>query len=190
MANRRQEDRDRNGRNARLLERVLRDHGGRLLAHARFHAELPDDAEDALGDACVQFLSHFQGRTEEEARRWMLVVVKRCAWAPARQRDERREVIAEVSAERFETEPGGGLPDRRGLGPEQQVEAAEAARQFGAAMAALKVDERQTLVLIALGYSYSEIGRICGWTHSKVNRSVAEGRTRLRRLLQKRGERF
>ena len=43
------------------------------------------------------------------------------------------------------------------------------------------------IVLIAAGYSYAEIGRICGWTHPKVNRCAAEGRARLRALLAEEG---
>jgi DNA-directed RNA polymerase specialized sigma24 family protein len=32
------------------------------------------------------------------------------------------------------------------------------------------------------GYSYREIGEITGWTHTKINRCIAEGRARLRQL--------
>lgn len=55
-------------------------------------------------------------------------------------------------------------------------------------MAALKADERRAPILIAPGYSFGEIGQICGCTPSKVNRSVAEARAPLWRLLQKGGE--
>jgi hypothetical protein len=33
------------------------------------------------------------------------------------------------------------------------------------------------------GYSYAEICELCGWTYTKVNRSLAEGRARLRGLV-------
>ena len=48
----------------------------------------------------------------------------------------------------------------------------------------LKPSERTALVLQAQGYSYAEICSLCGWTYTKVNRSLAEGRARLRELAQ------
>ena len=43
-----------------------------------------------------------------------------------------------------------------------------------------RTDERRAIVLHAQGYSYAEIRSICGWTHTKVNRCLVEGRARLR----------
>jgi DNA-directed RNA polymerase specialized sigma24 family protein len=37
-------------------------------------------------------------------------------------------------------------------------------------------------VLQAEGYSYAEIQAITGWSYTKVNRCLAEGRARLRAL--------
>jgi DNA-directed RNA polymerase specialized sigma24 family protein len=34
--------------------------------------------------------------------------------------------------------------------------------------------------LLGLGYSYREIMQITGWTYTKVNRCIRDGRTRLR----------
>jgi DNA-directed RNA polymerase specialized sigma24 family protein len=44
----------------------------------------------------------------------------------------------------------------------------------------LKADQRTALVLQAAGYSYREIGERRGWTYTKVNRCVTEGRRALR----------
>ncbi|HVX32149.1 MAG TPA: sigma-70 family RNA polymerase sigma factor [Solirubrobacterales bacterium] len=188
MASRRQPPRqERNDRNADLLDRLMREHGARFLHQARFHSERKQDAEDALGDACVQFLARFEGEEDDEARRWMLVVVKRCAWGIARRRRERRAVVAEDSAERLEIEAGVGLlaGDR---GPAELAVAAEEVKDFERALASLKADECRAVILLALGHTYAEIGTRCGWTRTKVNRSLAEGRARLRRLLDERGE--
>jgi DNA-directed RNA polymerase specialized sigma24 family protein len=46
----------------------------------------------------------------------------------------------------------------------------------------LKPQERLALFLQGQGYSYAEIQRLCGWTYTKVNRCLAEGRERLREL--------
>jgi hypothetical protein len=47
----------------------------------------------------------------------------------------------------------------------------------------LKPDERKAIALFAYGLSYEEIGEREGWTHTKVNRFLSEGRQRLRELL-------
>ena len=42
-------------------------------------------------------------------------------------------------------------------------------------------------MLQAQGYSYAEICELCGWTYTKVNRCLAEGRARLYRLAEASG---
>jgi hypothetical protein len=46
------------------------------------------------------------------------------------------------------------------------------------ALHALKPDEARALLLKAEGLSYDEIGRRFGWSYTKVNRSITEGRRR------------
>jgi DNA-directed RNA polymerase specialized sigma24 family protein len=79
------------------------------------------------------------------------------------------------------------LADER-RGPAQLAEAEEEVERVLAALVCLKADERRALVLIAAGYSYAEIARICGWTLTKINRCATEGRARLRGLLTEGGE--
>ena len=180
MASRRQHRQQRQQRSARLLDGLLHDHRDRLLHQARFHSEGVSDAEDALADACVQILRFFDGVTDEHALRWMLVVVKRCAWAISRRRRERASLLEAVPREEIQGEPCRG--------PVELLEVAEEVREFGAALDELKPDERRALALLALGYSYREIAESQGWTRTKVNRCLAEGRARLRRLLAEGGE--
>jgi len=44
----------------------------------------------------------------------------------------------------------------------------------------LTPDQRTALILLAAGFSYREIADRRGWTYTKVNRSIAEGRAALR----------
>ena len=53
-------------------------------------------------------------------------------------------------------------------------ESSEAARRCSA----LKPQEVRALTLKAQGYSYAEIGEITGWSYTKINRCMAEGRKR------------
>jgi hypothetical protein len=52
------------------------------------------------------------------------------------------------------------------------------------ALRALKPDEAKALMLKAQGLSYQEIGRRFGWTYTKVNRSITEGRARFLRVFR------
>ena len=51
------------------------------MRQARYHSRRHEDADDALSDACVQFLRFYDGPPGDDALRWMLLVIKRCAWA-------------------------------------------------------------------------------------------------------------
>jgi DNA-directed RNA polymerase specialized sigma24 family protein len=66
------------------------------------------------------------------------------------------------------------------LGPAESCERRERVRAAALALAALKPAERRAVGLQAAGCSYAEIAEICGWTRTKVNRCLAEGRARLR----------
>jgi DNA-directed RNA polymerase specialized sigma24 family protein len=66
-------------------------------------------------------------------------------------------------------------------GPDERAERRDRVAATARALSALKPDERLAIVLQAHGYSYAEIGRLCGWTYTKVNRCLAEGRAKLRR---------
>src|SRR5437868_2077039 len=52
----------------------------------------------------------------------------------------------------------------------------EQAERGAEALGRLKPQEVRALVLKARGYSYKEIADICGWTYTKVNRCITEGR--------------
>jgi RNA polymerase sigma factor (sigma-70 family) len=187
MASRRDDHQRCSERNARLLDRLMRNHGGSLLRRARFHSECAEDAEEAPSEAALHFLRSFDGREEAEAHRWMLLVVKRCAWAISRQRRERRSVVEEVSADAIETELGIVLADER-RGPAQLAESDEEIARFAAGLRRLKPDERRAITLLALGYSRAEIRELQGWSQAKLHRSLVKGRARLRALLAEGGD--
>jgi len=59
----------------------------------------------------------------------------------------------------------------------ERIDLRERARR---ALPRLKPQERRALGLLAAGHSYREICAITGWTYSKVNRCIREGRAALR----------
>ncbi len=166
-------------RRGEILCGLLDRDGPKLRRQARLHAQRPADAEDALQDACVQFLRYYDG-APEDALRWMYVVVKRCAWAIARRASRTRETGFELPSADGDGEEREIIAVDGGLGPAEMVERDEAVSERFALLDELKADERRALLLLALGYSYKEIATRCGWTYTKVNRCVAEGRAELR----------
>ncbi len=167
-------------RRQQLLVQLLARDGERLRNQARHHAPSVVDAEDAIQDACIAFLRHFTA-SPQAALPWMMVVVRHCAWKIAARRRGREAPIAPNPTDAFD--PSGQLfallDDRPG--PAEQLELAERIEL----LEALKPDERAALVLFALGYSYKEIAARQGWTFTKVNRCVSEGRAALRGLVAK-----
>jgi DNA-directed RNA polymerase specialized sigma24 family protein len=67
-------------------------------------------------------------------------------------------------------------------GPHELAELRELLASAAQALGELKPQERRALLLQAQGYSYAEIRGLTGWTHTKVNRCLSEGRARLREL--------
>ena len=174
-------------RRAKILDQLLRDHRAQLVSQVRFHSRDAEQAEEALADACVQFMRFWDGPPGIPALQWMLVVAKRCAWAIARKDRRRRSRLKGVSVE----SAGEGLAfvDRE-AGPEPQELAERSAETewLIELIEELKPDERTALIMLGLGCSYAEIGEARGWTLTKVNRCIAEGRERVRQRLAE-GER-
>jgi RNA polymerase sigma factor (sigma-70 family) len=173
---------DRSGRerNARLLSEVLRRDEERLRHQAYRHSELPDDVDDAVQSAYLLFLERYNGVGEPLA--WLYTTVKREAWAIRRRVSRRRE----TSVHQAESDSGVPLDYREALrsdrpGPDEQAERTELLEADLRALAALKPDERRALWLLGMGFSYAEISEATGWTHTKINRCVSEGRLAVRR---------
>jgi DNA-directed RNA polymerase specialized sigma24 family protein len=154
------------------------------MRQARFHSRRHEDADDALNDACVQFLRFYDGSSGEYALRWMLIVVKRCAWA-IRRKAVARESRYRMSAREREGEGlEGAVADER-VGTDELVERAEETAKVVELIERLKPDERTALILLGLGCSYAEIRELRSWSKSKLHRCLVEGRARVRELLER-----
>jgi RNA polymerase sigma factor (sigma-70 family) len=162
--------------NAKLLSEVLATSSHLLLRQARRHAQLPEDAEEALQSSYALFLERFNHRCEPLA--WLYTTIKREAWRIAKRSSRRRE-LAITAVPRGDGQGTADLSDAfpdPSCGPGERSEQLELQRHREAALARLKPDERTALLLFALGYSYVEIAALCDWTYTKVNRCVSEGR--------------
>lgn len=95
----------------------------------------------------------------------------------------RREALA-VRRERERLLSGRLTDDAPAPGgcPAERAERVERAAERALVLRRLKPQERRAIVLKGGGYSYAEIQEITGWTYTKVNRCLAEGRARLRQF--------
>jgi RNA polymerase sigma factor (sigma-70 family) len=149
-------------------------HSASVLASARRYAATPEDAEDAYQRSLEILLTKAPTVREPELLAWLRTVVKHEAFALRRQRDR----LTPVS--------GDGEPVERvtqATAPHEQAERYERLRQGAEALRRLKPQEVRCLVLRARGLTYREICRTTGWTYTKVNRCLTEGRVALARQL-------
>jgi RNA polymerase sigma factor (sigma-70 family) len=158
-------------RTTALADRLYTEHRGRLLAIARRNSVCTEDAEEALQDAFILFIDHFDPDTKTPPLAWLTLTLKRRCWALYRHQRLRGAARRDDGVE--------GLPDRHRL-PDELIEVNDTVARVRLQLAGLKQAEREALGLLALGYSYREICELTGWTYTKVNRCISEGRAALR----------
>ena len=161
-----------NGRPSRPeVERValdlLRRRGAEILATARRYSSSDEDAEDAYQRGLEILITKAPTTAEDELVPWLKTVVKHEAFSIRRQR-ERAAPVTDDGELRDPAAPSGT--------PHERSERYERLRQGAEALGRLKPQEVRALLLKAEGYSYEEICSITGWTYTKVNRCLTEGR--------------
>ncbi len=146
-------------------------YGPQILGTARRYSLNADDAEDAYQRGLEILLTKAPFTHEDDLVPWLKTVVKHEAFAIRRQR-ERHSPVTDDGELGERGSPAAATHD--------QAERYERLRQGAEALRQLKPQEIRALLLKAEGYSYAEICALCGWTYTKVNRSLAEGRAKLR----------
>jgi DNA-directed RNA polymerase specialized sigma24 family protein len=151
--------------------------GGRSLRVARRYSLCDDDAAEALSRA-FEIAIEYRGRVRpEKAAAWFATVVRHEA---IRIRRARLRELSLDTAE-HETSTNDHEPARE---PDPRLPA------LRAAMRHLTPDQRRALLLYGAldagrrnGGRYHRIAAATGWSYTKVNRCLAEGRAALRALL-------
>jgi RNA polymerase sigma factor (sigma-70 family) len=155
-----------------------------LRRTARRYSLCADDADDALQRALEILLLKAPSTDPRELIRWTQTVVKHEALAVKR---ERERILSGPAAAR--PEPGRedwvAMIPADADGPPERAERQEAIARSREALQALKPQELRALSLLAEGYSYKEIGAITGFSQTKINRCLAEGRERFRSILSR-----
>jgi RNA polymerase sigma factor (sigma-70 family) len=155
--------------------RLVQEHAAELLRFARRFSHCPDDAHDAYQRAVEILVRRMRVDPPAQPLSWMRTVLRHEALAV---RGEREQLVGrvEIDLDRHE--------DRAVADPAEYVVGHERLRHTAEALRRLKPQEVTALVLRAEGLSYREFCTRTGWTYTKTNRCVTEGR---RALLERLG---
>src|SRR4051812_23462605 len=151
------------------VARLLAAHGPALRRVARRWSLCEEDAEDALQRSLEIYVRRLATVERATEAAWLKVVIRHEALAIRRARGEsvaREDVDLDARTD----------GDIRAL--EDRVAERERSARSAEALRELKHDEALALLLKAEGHSYQEIAASQGWTYTKVNRSITEGRAR------------
>jgi RNA polymerase sigma factor (sigma-70 family) len=148
---------------------VAQRHERTLLRVARQASLCQDDALDAYQRALEIFVRRVDTVDPATEVAWLKVVIRHEAMAIRRARSE------SVTSEELDLDAFVPATNRS---VDDEIAATERVRRSAEALRALKPDEAKALMMKANGLSYDEIGELNGWSYTKVNRAVTEGRRR------------
>jgi RNA polymerase sigma factor (sigma-70 family) len=152
---------------------------GALRRTARRYSFDAEDADDAYQRALEIVLTKAPTTDLRELIRWTQTVTKHEALAV---RASRQKLLGYQRSNDGAEDPIALIPAASD-GPDEQVERREDIARSREALQALKPAELRALGLLAEGYSYVEIGERTGWSQTKINRLLAEGRASFRTLV-------
>jgi RNA polymerase sigma factor (sigma-70 family) len=154
---------------------LVREHAAELLRFARRHSLCDDDAHDAYQRGLEVLVRRMRTDPPGHPLSWLRTVIRHeCVTV----RGQREQLVGRAEAD-LDRHEARHLED-----PGERAVAFERLRQTAEALQRLKQAELIALLQRAEGFSYKEIGARNGWTYTKVNRAVTEGR---RALLQRLG---
>jgi RNA polymerase sigma factor (sigma-70 family) len=158
----------------RFAELVL-PHLGDAYSLARWITGSRADAEDVVQDACLRAFRAIGGFAGDNARPWVLTIVRNAAYTWLRKNRPSAVVVVEDLEGVEAAQTNTGDPDRET--PETALIAKADATRLHAAIAALPTSYRETLILRDVqGLSYREISGVTGVPIGTVMSRLARGR--------------
>jgi RNA polymerase sigma factor (sigma-70 family) len=170
------------GARKRAAIEMIAEHEATLKRTARRYSLDAADAEDAYQRALEIVLTKAPTTDARELIRWTQTVTKHEAMAVRQGRERLLGYRGRSTEDEVGSDPIARIP-ARGDGPDEQAERREAIARSREALQALKPAELRALSLLAEGYSYAEIGELTGFSRTKINRVLAEGRERFRGIV-------
>jgi RNA polymerase sigma factor (sigma-70 family) len=150
-----------------LIVETIQRNAESLLRTARRHSLCADDAQDAYQRAMEIFVRRARTLDPERAAGWLHTVTKHEAMEVRRQR---QQLVAAEDVD-FDRHEARHLPS-----PDERVVSFDQLTRSAEALQRLKPNELRALWLKASGQSYATIAEAQGWTYTKVNRLITEGR--------------
>ncbi len=152
---------------------------------ARWLVRSDQDAEDIVQDACVRALRSIASLRGDDARPWLLAIVRNRCWDWLR---EHRQGETEVAFDEEVHGTGASSVDGDGAArwsdPQAALERARDRQRIDAALAQLPVAFRECVVLRDVeDLSYKEIARVADIPIGTVMSRIARGRALLLRHL-------
>ena len=163
----------------RSFEEVVLPHLDAAFNYARWLTKNDADAEDVVQDAYVRALRFFSSLRGEDARAWLLTIVRNTWYG----RFPRRAGRGVMTLGHADVEDVDNLADAS-LDPEAQMIQQQTVEQMRRALETIPTDFREVLVLRELeGLSYKEIAAIVGIPLGTVMSRLARARERLAGVL-------
>ena len=154
--------------NLRNLRRMARREGGPGV-----------DPNEAVQEAFALFLAHYDTQAGSPPLAWLRLTLRRWCWAACGRRRHAGRLGAAPSGLAAPDEPWWrqwrlAVDDGDVAGRLDRIE------QVSAGMERLRPEQRRALSLLALGYTYSEIGERLGLSEKQVDHRLSAGRAALR----------
>ena len=144
---------------------------------ARWLARAPGEADDVIQEAMLRAFRAYDGRRGEDAKPWLLAIVRNCFYDAAGLRS--REAARRAPGDPEDWTLTAAAPE--GEEPLAATIAAQQAGALGAALARLAPDFREVLVLREIEeLSYREIAAVIGVPEGTVMSRLARARAALR----------
>jgi RNA polymerase sigma factor (sigma-70 family) len=158
------------------LELIAR-YGADIMSTARRYAANREDAEDAYQRGLEILLTKAPSTASDDLVPWLKTVVKHEAFSLRRQRERHGAPTASAG----ELQP----PEAHPPDTYEQVERLERLQIGAEAMGRLKPQEIRCMLLLAEGHTYKQICELTGFSYTKVNRCLTEGRRSFLRRVER-----
>jgi RNA polymerase sigma factor (sigma-70 family) len=155
---------------------LVRRHGAEIMATARRYSTTREDAEDAYQRGLEILLTKAPSTRPDDLVPWLKTVVKHEAYSLHRQRERAGQPTA---PERI---TAGG--DHVSAPPDEHAERLERLQIGAEALGRLKPQEIRCMLLLAEGHTYKQIQELTGFSYTKVNRCLTEGRRSFMRRVE------
>ena len=161
---------------AHVFEETVLPHLDAAFNYARWLTKNEAEAEDVVQDACVRAMRFFSSLRDDDARAWLLAIVRNTWYSRVSRRAATTEAVLGTT--------GDDRPDDA-LDPEERLLQQHTVERVRAAIDELPVDYREVLVLREMeGLSHKEIASVVRVPIGTVMSRLARARERLLALLR------